>query len=181
MKIQKTPIKDLFVIKPNIFFDDRGYFFESYNYKEFNKVTKVNFVQDNQSLSQGGVLRGLHFQSPPYDQSKLVSCIKGKVLDVAVDIRKKSKTYGKYFSVILSSTNKKQLFIPKGFAHGFLVLSKKAIFSYKVDNYYSSSHDSGILWNDPKINIDWKLSSDKLIISKKDKRFLNLDQIDNPF
>jgi len=181
MRFTKTKIKDLIILEPKIFGDDRGYFIESYNKKTFEDIVgEILFVQDNESKSSKGVLRGLHFQNPPYDQSKLVRCISGKILDVAVDIRKKSKTFGSHFKIILSSTNKKQLFIPKGFAHGFLVLTESAIVNYKVDNMYSPNHDNGIRWNDPKLNIDWgkKLN---LNISKKDKELPFFDHCNNPF
>ena len=145
MKIINTDISGLFIIEPKLYHDSRGYFFESYNNDDYSKVLpNINFIQDNESKSTRGVLRGLHFQIPPYEQSKLVRCIIGEVLDVAVDLRKNSKTYGKHFSLVLSEKNKKQLFIPKGFAHGYLVLSDFAIFSYKVDQYYKPDYDSGL-------------------------------------
>ena len=145
MKIIKTKIDDLIILEPTVFVDERGYFMESYNQKKFEDIIgKVSFVQDNESKSSKGILRGLHFQKPPFDQAKLVRCIEGKVLDIAVDIRNKSKTYGQYISVELSSANKKQLFIPRGFAHGFLVLSDSAILTYKVDNFYAPDYDAGI-------------------------------------
>ena len=156
MKIIKTKIDDLIILEPTVFVDERGYFMESYNQKKFEDIIgKVSFVQDNESKSSKGILRGLHFQKPPFDQAKLVRCIEGKVLDIAVDIRNKSKTYGQYISVELSSANKKQLFIPRGFAHGFLVLSDSAILTYKVDNFYAPDYDAGICWNDPILNIPW--------------------------
>lgn len=180
--ITKTKIKDLLIIDPFVHSDERGYFLESFNQKLYNQIDiKNDFVQDNESKSSFGVLRGLHFQKPPFDQAKLVRCIEGKVLDVAVDIRTNSKTFGKYVSVILSSENKKQFYIPKGFAHGFVVLSKSAIFSYKVDNYYSPSHDSGIIWNDPYLKIDWKLGEVNPKISKKDLSLSTFEKLNSPF
>ena len=171
MKIIRTNINDLYVIQPKVFFDDRGYFFESFNEQEFNKkFPYINFCQDNESKSSFGVLRGLHYQLSPRAQTKLVRVIKGKILDVAVDIRKGSPTFGAYFSVELSEENKKQLLIPRGFAHGFVVLSEEAILSYKVDNYYDQKLDKGIIFNDTDLNIDWKLKEDDLKLSEKDKK-----------
>lgn len=182
MKIIKTSISGLVLIEPKVYDDSRGYFFETYNKKQFEiQITKTDFVQDNESISRKGVLRGLHFQKPPFDQAKLVRCIKGEVLDVAVDLRKNSKTYGKYEKVILSEKNKKQFFIPRGFAHAFLVLSDTAIFSYKVDNFYAPDYDCGILWNDPIINIDWGLNKEDLIISDKDKNLPLFSNLKSPF
>ncbi len=182
MRFTETKIKDLIILEPKIFGDDRGYFIESYNKKKLEEIVgKVLFVQDNESKSSKGVLRGLHFQNPPFEQSKLVRCIDGEILDIAVDIRKRSKTYGKFEKVILSSFNKKQLFIPKGFAHGFLTLSDKAIISYKVDNHYSPNHDNGIIWNDPTLNINWGICDSELIISEKDSKLPPLIKIENPF
>lgn len=170
MKAIPTKLKQCFIIEPSVFIDSRGYFFESFNQKTFNELIgqKVDFVQDNESYSTKGVLRGLHFQKEEWAQAKLVRVVKGCVLDVAVDIRKDSPTYGDYLSVELSDDNKKQLFIPRGFAHGFVVLSDTAIFSYKCDNYYNKASECGIIYNDTTLNIDWKLPSDKLIISEKD-------------
>lgn len=182
MKITKTSIDGLIIIEPMVFNDDRGYFLESYNKQNLEEhLPEINFIQDNESKSTKGVLRGLHFQKPPFDQSKLVRCIQGEVLDVAVDLRKGSSTYGKYQTIILSGENKKQFFIPKGFAHGFVVLSETAIFAYKVDNLYAPEYDSGIIWSDPKLKIDWKLKSDELIISKKDKNLKTLSKTEIPF
>ena len=182
MKLIKTSIPDLLVIEPKIFSDSRGYFFEPYNKLNFDKYFgETNFVQDNESKSVKGVLRGFHFQKPPFDQAKLVRCIKGKVLDIALDLRKKSLTFGKHVSVILSEENKKQLFIPRGFAHAFLVLSDSAIFSYKVDNVYAPEYDSGLIWNDPSLSIDWGLDISELIISEKDKNLSLLHEINSPF
>jgi dTDP-4-dehydrorhamnose 3,5-epimerase len=170
MKISKTFIEDLLVIEPQLFRDDRGFFYESYNKKKLDKKIKIVFVQDNESKSIKGVIRGLHFQVPPFEQTKLVSCISGNILDVAVDLRTNSKTYGKFFSIELSSENNKQLFIPKGFAHGFQVLSETAIVNYKVDEYYNPDSDSGIIWNDKDLSIDWNLGI-KPVLSVKDLKF----------
>ena len=175
MKISKTFIEDLLVIEPQLFKDERGFFYESYNKKKLDKNIKIVFVQDNESKSIKGVIRGLHFQTPPFEQTKLVRCVSGNILDVAVDLRTNSKTYGKSFSIELSSINNKQLFIPKGFAHGFQVLSNKAIVNYKVDEHYNSDSDSGIIWNDKDLSIDWNLDI-KPILSDKD---LNLDLFKN--
>jgi dTDP-4-dehydrorhamnose 3,5-epimerase len=178
MIFKKTFIKDLIVIKPKVFFDERGLFFESYNKKLFDFNT--DFVQDNESESKKGVIRGLHFQNPPFEQTKLVRCVKGNILDVVVDIRTNSKTYGSYFSIELSSENKKQIYIPKGFAHGFQVLSKKAIVSYKVDSFYNPSSDNGIIWNDTDLEINWKKGLKK-IISKKDQDLPSFKFCNSPF
>jgi dTDP-4-dehydrorhamnose 3,5-epimerase len=169
MNIIYTKIQGLYIIEPSIYNDNRGYFFESYNYNEFKeKIGDIKFVQDNESKSVKGVLRGLHFQNPPYEQAKLVKVVKGEVFDVAVDLRKDSPTYGQYVSVILSENNHKQFFIPRGFAHGFLVLSDEAIFQYKCDNFYNKESEDGIAWDDKTINIDWpKLNN--IILSDKDK------------
>ena len=182
MNLVKTEIKDLVILEPTIFEDERGYFMESYNMQKTNTLLGgINFVQDNESLSTRGVLRGLHFQKPPFAQAKLIRCIVGEILDVVVDLRENSSSYGSVKSIILSSVNKKQLFIPKGFAHGFVVLSDTALISYKVDNYYSHAHDSGILWNDPALNIDWVINPDQLIISSKDQKLLPLVKNKNIF
>lgn len=170
MKVIPTEIKDLVIIEPHVIKDDRGYFFESYNSKSFSaKYKKVNFVQDNEAKSSYGVLRGLHYQVGEYSQAKLVRIIEGRVLDVAVDIRKGSPTYGKWFSVELSAENKRQLFVPRGFAHGYVVLSSTAIFSYKCDNFYYNEHEAGLAFDDRTIDIDWKIPNSKLILSEKDK------------
>ena len=167
MKITKTNIDGLIVIAPEIFLDDRGFFFESWNLNSFKKIgIEENFVQDNQSLSSEGVLRGLHFQNPPYAQSKLVRVIKGSVLDVAVDIRSNSPTYGSHYSVILSEKNFKSFFIPKGFAHGFIALEDNTIFSYKCSEFYNKESEGSIAWNDEDLSIDWKIKNP--IISIKD-------------
>lgn len=170
MKFTEQNIKGVWVIEPRVFTDDRGYFMESFSLQKFEEhIGKINFIQDNESKSSKGVLRGLHYQTGDYSQAKLVRAIKGAVLDVAVDIRKSSPTFGKYIAVELSEENKKQLFIPRGFAHGFLVLSDEAIFSYKVDNTYSPQHDASIKWNEPEFGIDWNFPVEELILSQKDK------------
>jgi dTDP-4-dehydrorhamnose 3,5-epimerase len=182
MNLIKTKLDGLVVLRPTVFKDNRGYFMESYNQKNINKLLgNVNFIQDNESESSRGVLRGLHFQKPPYTQAKLVRCLKGGVLDVALDLRKDSKTYGIFETISLTEENKKQLFIPKGFAHGFIVLSKSAILSYKVDNYYNPESESGIIWNDPDLNIDWKINKNEIIVSEKDKNLPTFNEIINPF
>ena len=178
MKITKTFLKDLVIYDPLVHYDDRGYFFESFRN---NLIDDISFVQDNESKSSRGTLRGLHFQNPPFDQTKLVRCISGKVLDVAVDLRKSSSTYGEHISLILSEKNKKQFLIPKGFAHGYLVLSKEAIFAYKVDNYYSPSHDNGIKWDDSDLNINWGFKKLDLLISEKDKNLASFSKFFNPY
>ena len=155
---------------------------ESYNQKNINKLLgDIHFVQDNESESSRGVLRGLHFQKPPFAQAKLVRCLKGEILDVALDLRKKSKTYGLFETILLSDKNKNQLFIPKGFVHGFVVLSKSAIVSYKVDNYYDPNYESGVLWNDSDLNIDWKINDSEIILSEKDKGLPTFNEIISPF
>ncbi len=183
MRIIETDIEDLLVIKPNVDKDSRGFFFESYNKKRFQEVTgqDVDFIQDNLSRSDYGVLRGLHFQIKPFGQSKLVTVLKGEVLDVVLDIRKGSPTYGKYFSLKLNEENKLQVFVPKGFAHGFIVLSEFAEFHYKCDNYYTPDYESGIHYNDPEINIDWELPSSDIKISEKDKSLKTLKEAENNF
>jgi len=182
MKLIKTNIKDLTIIEPQVYKDKRGYFFEPYNKEKFDKYFGVtNFIQDNESKSNKGVLRGFHFQKPPCDQAKLVRCIEGEVLDVVVDLRKKSKTFGNYEKVILSSKNKRQLYIPRGFAHAFLVLSESAIFSYKVDNIYSTNHEDGIIWNDPVVSVNWEINIADLKISQKDNNLKTFSDINSPF
>lgn len=179
MKIKKTKIAGVVIIEPRVFTDDRGYFFESFSQKQFEKeVCKTTFVQDNESKSTYGVLRGLHFQKPPFAQSKLVRVVKGRVLDVAVDIRKGSPTFGQYASVELSEENKRQFFVPRGFAHGFSVLSEEVIFQYKCDNYYAPESEGAIVWNDTTIGIDWKLPTNDIILSGKDKENCTLEQSD---
>lgn len=182
MKFIETEIKGLFIIEPRIFGDHRGYFFESFNQRQFEEnIGEVQFVQDNESRSSYGVLRGLHFQKPPFNQAKLVRCIEGQVLDVAVDLRKASPTFGKHVSVVLSDENKRQFFVPRGFAHGFIVLSKSAIFSYKVDNWYAPEHDSGIAWNDPTLDIDWQIPEEAILLSGKDKLLKLMSDTEIPF
>ena len=178
MKINKTFIEDLLIIEPQLFKDERGFFYESYN--KNNLDINIVFVQDNESKSYKGVIRGLHFQAPPFEQTKLVRCVSGNILDVAVDLRTNSKTYGKSFSIELSSENNKQLFVPKGFAHGFQVLSEIAIVSYKVDNYYNPDSDSGIIWNDKDLSIDWNLDL-KPILSNKDLKLISFKELKSPF
>lgn len=170
MEVIKTAIEGVVIIEPKVFRDARGYFFESFSQREFEeKVRPINFVQDNESMSSYGVMRGLHFQTPPYTQSKLVRCVKGKVLDVAVDIRKGSPTYGQHVAVELSEDNHRQFFVPRGFAHGFAVLSETAVFQYKCDNFYNKESEGAIAWNDESLGIDWKIDLEKIILSEKDK------------
>jgi len=180
MKINKTFIKDLLIIEPQLFKDDRGFFYESYNKNNLDKVINIVFVQDNESKSNKGVVRGLHFQLPPFEQTKLVRCVSGKILDVVVDLRTNSKTYGKSFSIELSSENNKQLLIPKGFAHGFQVLSEDAIVNYKVDNFYNPKSDSGLIWNDKDLSIDWNLDI-KPVLSEKDLKLDLFKNLKSPF
>ena len=171
MTIIETHIPDLLVIEPRVFIDDRGYFFESYNDKSWPEIiTQRNFVQDNEAFSSYGVVRGLHYQVPPFDQAKLVRVVLGSVLDVVVDIRPESATYGKSYCEILSDENKKQMYVPRGFAHGYAVLSDTAIFSYKCDNYYSKAHEGGIYYDDEQLAIDWMIDSDRIELSDKDKK-----------
>lgn len=174
----KTSIPEVIIIEPKIFEDQRGYFFESYNQKTYEtNIGKINFVQDNESKSVFGTLRGLHYQMPPFAQSKLVRVIQGRMLDVAVDIRKGSPSFGKHVSIELSDENKRQVFIPKGFAHGFVVLSKEAIFAYKVDNFYFREHERGIIYNDQDLNIEWLVDESQILLSDKDRQlpFLKAD------
>ena len=180
MKISKTFIEDLIIIEPQLFKDDRGFFYESYNKNNLDKVINIVFVQDNESKSDKGVIRGLHFQAPPFEQTKLVRCVSGNILDVAVDLRTNSKTYGKSFSIELSSENNKQLFIPKGFAHGFQVLSETAIVNYKVDYFYNPTSDSGIIWNDKDLSINWNHDL-KPILSVKDLTLISFKDLKSPF
>lgn len=178
----ETGIPDLYIIEPKVFGDDRGYFFESFSDTWFREnIADTSFVQDNESKSSRGVLRGLHFQKPPMSQAKLVRVVEGEVLDVVVDLRKYSPTYGNHFSVILNAENKKQLFVPRGFAHGFAVLSETAIFSYKVDNYYAPETEGGIMWDDSLLNIDWKLTADQITLSAKDKELDLFENFNTPF
>lgn len=180
MEIIKTDIPDLFVVEPKVFRDERGYFFESHNQKKLKDAgLELTFVQDNESKSQKGVLRGLHFQKPPYAQGKLVRVIKGKVIDVAVDIRKGSPTYGQHHAVEISEENKRMFWIPPGFAHGFVTLTDETIFFYKCTNYYNKESEGSILWNDPDLNIDWGIENP--VLSEKDKNSPRFSQLDSPF
>ncbi|MBP1617638.1 MAG: rfbC 1 [Bacteroidetes bacterium] len=182
MEIIKTNIEGVVIIEPRIFKDDRGYFFESFSQKEFQtKVCRTNFVQDNESKSTYGVLRGLHFQTPPFAQSKLVRVVQGAVLDVAVDIRIGSPTYGQHTSVELTEDNHRQFFVPRGFAHGFVVLTDTVIFQYKCDNYYAPQNEGALAWDDPDLAIDWKVPADKVILSEKDKKHPYLKDFQSPF
>ena len=182
MEVIKTEIDGVVIIKPRIFEDERGYFFESFSQKEFDeKVCPVRFVQDNESKSCYGVMRGLHYQRPPFAQSKLVRCVKGRVIDVAVDIRKGSPTYGKHVAVELTEDNHLQFFIPRGFAHGFAVLSETAVFQYKCDNFYAPQADGGISILDSSLGIDWKIKEGDAILSEKDTRHPLLAEFDSPF
>lgn len=182
MNIVETSFEGLFEINPTVYSDTRGFFMESYNENQFKKNSLChNFVQDNKSFSSKGVLRGLHFQLPPFEQVKLVECSYGKILDIAVDLRRSSNTFGQYKSTILSHENKLKLYIPAGFAHGFIVLSDFAYFSYKVSNFYNKDFDSGIFWNDQDLNIDWTLNKNEIIISNKDKSLSSFREFENPF
>lgn len=191
MNVIKTDIEGVLILEPRVFKDARGYFFESFSLREFERILAenagpgmpktVNFVQDNESMSSYGVMRGLHFQRPPYTQSKLVRCVKGAVLDVAVDIRKGSPTFGKHVTCLLTEENHRQLFIARGFAHGFSVLSETAIFQYKCDNYYAPQADAGISILDKSLGIDWEIPVDKAILSEKDTKHELLKDFDSPF
>lgn len=182
MNIIQTSIAGVVIIEPRLFKDDRGYFFESFSEREFNaQIREVKFVQDNESMSSYGVMRGLHFQRPPYTQSKLVRCVKGAVLDVAVDIRKGSPTYGQHVAVELTEENHRQFFVPRGLAHGFAVLSKTAIFQYKCDNFYHPEADGGISILDNSLGIDWHIPTDHAILSEKDTKHPLLKDFDSPF
>lgn len=182
MEVIKTKIPGVVIIEPRLFPDARGYFFESFSKREFEeKVGKIEFVQDNESKSSYGVLRGLHFQKPPYAQSKLVRVVKGAVLDVAVDIRKGSPTFGQHVAVELTEDNHRQFFIPRGFAHGFAVLTDEVIFQYKCDNFYAPASEGAIAWDDPDLGIDWRVPAEKVILSEKDKKHPRLKEIDSPF
>lgn len=180
LELEKTTLKDCFVVKPNIFKDERGTFMESFSLRRFQKTTglAVDFVQDNQSTSGRGVLRGLHFQRGKYAQSKLVRAVVGEILDVVVDLRPESPTYLKSFKLILSGENNLQLFVPAGFAHGFLTLSESSVFAYKCDQYYNKEADGGIIWNDPTLNIDWEMPQENLILSEKDRNLPSLKELD---
>ena len=182
MNVIETDIPGVVVIEPRIFKDERGYFFEAFNEREFaENVRPVPFVQDNESRSVKGVVRGLHFQKPPYAQSKLVRVVKGEVLDVAVDIRKGSPTFGKYVAVKLSADNHLQVFIPRGFAHGFCVLSDEAVFQYKCDNYYAPQSEAAVAWDDTEVAVDWQLPLESIILSDKDRNHPSLREADIPF
>ena len=182
MEVIKTKIDGVVVIEPKVFKDTRGYFLESFSLREFEKkVRKISFVQDNESMSSYGVMRGFHFQFPPYTQSKLVRCVKGRVLDVAVDIRKGSSTYGQHVAVELSEENHHQFFVPRGFAHGFAVLSEIAVFQYKCDNFYNPQADGGISIKDEGLGINWMIPSESIILSEKDTRHTFLKNFDSPF
>ena len=182
MKVIRTAIEGLVIIEPKVFKDARGYFFESFSQREFEeKVRKINFVQDNESMSGYGVMRGLHFQRPPFTQSKLVRCVKGKVLDVAVDIRRGSPTYGQHVAVELSEDNHRQFFVPRGFAHGFAVLSDVAVFQYKCDNFYAPEADGGLSIKDDNLGINWQIPMDEAILSEKDINYLCFKEFESPF
>lgn len=183
MEVIKTAIEGVLIIEPKIWGDDRGYFFESYSAREFAEKTGLNitFVQDNESKSRYGVLRGLHFQLPPYTQSKLVRCVKGRVLDIAVDIRKGSPTYGKWVSCELTEDNHRQFFVPKGMAHGFCVLSEEAVFQYKCDDFYHPEAEGGIAWDDPDIAVQWPLPSEDISLSERDKHHPSFKEFISPF
>ncbi len=182
MEVINTALDGVVILEPRIFADARGYFFESFSQREFEqKVCRVCFVQDNESKSTRGVLRGLHFQKPPFAQSKLVRVIKGAVLDVAVDIRKGSPTYGQHVAVELTAENHRQLFIPRGFAHGFAVLSEEVVFLYKCDNFYAPQSEGAIAWDDPALGIDWQLPAEAVLLSEKDRHHPSLAELDSPF
>ena len=183
INVIKTDIEGVMIIEPKVFGDARGYFLESFNAKEFAEKTglNINFVQDNESMSSYGVMRGLHFQNPPYTQSKLVRCVKGAVLDVAVDIRKGSPTYGKHVAVELTEDNHRQFFVPRGFAHGFAVLSETAVFQYKCDEFYHPEADGGISIIDDSLGINWCIPTDKALLSEKDTKHALLNDFDSPF
>ena len=187
MEVIKTNIEGVLIIEPKAFGDKRGYFFESYSQREFDEIVTpilghtINFVQDNESMSSYGVMRGLHFHRPPFTQSKLVRCVKGAVLDVAVDLRKGSPTYGKHVAVELTEENHRQFFVPRGFAHGFAVLSEVAVFQYKCDNFYAPQADGGISILDDSLAIDWKIPTDKALLSEKDTKHALLKDFDSPF
>ena len=183
IEVKKTEIEGVLIIDPKVFGDARGYFLESFNAKEFAEKTglNINFIQDNESMSSYGVMRGLHFQRPPFTQSKLVRCVKGAVLDVAVDIRKGSTTYGKHIAVELTEENHRQFFVPRGFAHGFAVLSEVAVFQYKCDNFYAPQADGGISILDESLGIDWKIPTEKALLSEKDTKHALLKDFDSPF
>jgi dTDP-4-dehydrorhamnose 3,5-epimerase len=179
MKVTETHLKGCFIIEPTVFGDERGYFFESFHKEKFQQLTniEVDFLQDNEAFSNRGVVRGLHFQKGHFAQAKLVRAVKGKVLDVAVDLRPESKTFGKYFSIILSEENKKQLFVPRGFAHGYAVLEDNTIFAYKCDNYYNKESEGGVIYNDKDLQIDWMLEKEEVLLSVKDGKLISLKDL----
>ncbi len=179
MNVEQTYIEGLLVLTPKVFGDERGYFLESYNKRTLDTILSTTFIQDNESASQKGVLRGMHFQRPPYGQAKLVRVIKGSVLDVVVDLRKDSKTFGKHYKHVLSGEHKEQLYIPEGFAHGFLVLEDDTIFSYKCSKYYHAASEGSILWNDPTLDINWQIEDP--IISDKDRNAIKFEDFNSPF
>lgn len=182
INVIKTDIEGVVIIEPKVFGDSRGYFFESWSQKDFDELVRpIKFVQDNESMSTYGVMRGLHFQRPPFTQSKLVRCVKGAVLDVAVDIRKGSPTYGQHVAVELTEDNHRQFFVPRGFAHGFAVLSETAVFQYKCDNFYAPQADGGISILDDSLGIDWRIPTDRAILSEKDTKHACLKDFDSPF
>ncbi len=182
MEVIPTALEGVVIIEPRVFADARGYFFESFSQREFEqKVRPIRFVQDNESKSSYGVLRGLHYQKPPFSQSKLVRVIKGAVLDVAVDIRKGSPTFGQHVAVELTAENHRQLFIPRGFAHGFAVLSEEAVFQYKCDNFYTPQEEGAVAWDDPALAIDWQLPAEAVLLSEKDRKHLPLAEVGTPF
>lgn len=183
MNVIHTSIEGVCIIEPRVFGDVRGYFFESFNAKDFQEQVGVNisFVQDNESKSSYGVVRGLHFQKPPYTQSKLVRVVKGAVLDVAVDLRKGSPTYGQHVAVELTAENHRQFFVPQGFAHGFSVLSEEAVFQYKCDNFYAPQSEGALAWDDPDLNIDWRIPADKVLLSDKDRNHPRFAEFVSPF
>lgn len=179
MNVIKTAIDGVFILEPRLFEDARGYFFESFNQREFEeKVAPVVFVQDNESKSSYGVVRGLHYQKPPYTQSKLVRVVKGAVLDVAVDVRKGSPTFGQHVAVELTGENHRQFFIPRGFLHGFSVLSEEVVFQYKCDNFYAPASEGAVAWDDPDLGIDWRIPAEQVILSEKDRHHPRLKDVD---
>ena len=180
LELEKTPLKDCFILKPRVFEDERGTFYESFNQQRFEEVTglKINFVQDNQSTSTRGVLRGFHFQRGAYAQAKLVRTVAGEVLDVVVDLRPDSPTFKKSFKVLLSNENKLELFVPAGFAHGFLTISEASVFAYKCDQYYNKKSEAGIIWNDPTLKIDWEFPEKEIMLSEKDAILPTLDMLE---
>lgn len=179
LELERLPLQDCFLIKPSVFTDNRGSFYESFHQQKFRETTglDINFVQDNQSTSKKGVLRGLHFQTGKYAQAKLVRCLLGEVLDVVVDLRKGSPTFKQHYKVNLSQQNHYQLFVPAGFAHGFLTLSENSLFAYKCDQYYNKEVDSGIIWNDPTLNIEWNFPEEDLILSEKDSKLTTFESL----